>query len=178
MEITWDQMFLALFPGFFERKDIRALPSDDVFEEQILRLGEFTPEESLSCPENITFGLYEGDVSRLHTAIREVEEDWVQFFGPQDPVYCAFDGEKVVSFCILDEMGTYQGLRVAGPGCVGTVPAYRKKGIGLKMVQNATAILKDRGYDICYIHYTQVGHWYARLGYRTVLRWNRDGILR
>ena len=91
--------------------------------------------------------------------------------------YCAFDGEKVVSFCILDEMGICQGLRIAGPGCVGTVPAYRKKGIGLKMVQNATAILKDRGYDISYIHYTQVGHWYARLGYRTVLRWNCRGIL-
>ena len=153
--MDYTDIFHSLFPGFFEREYIRTIPSEDVFEEQILKLSDFTPEASLVCPENITFGIYEGDVSRLHAAIREVEEDWVQYFGAQDPVYCAFDG----------------------PGCVGTVPAYRKKGIGLKMVQNATAILKDRGYDISYIHYTQVGHWYARLGYRTVLRWNCRGIL-
>ena len=175
--MDYTDIFHSLFPGFFEREYIRTIPSEDVFEEQILKLSDFTPEASLVCPENITFGIYEGDVSRLHAAIREVEEDWVRYFGAQDPVYCAFDGEKVVSFCILDEMGICQGLRIAGPGCVGTVPAYRKKGIGLKMVQNATAILKDRGYDISYIHYTQVGHWYARLGYRTVLRWSGRGIL-
>ena len=43
------------------------------------------------------------------------------------------------------------------------------------MVQNATAILKARGYDLGYIHYTSVGHWYAHLGYRTVLKWNCQG---
>ena len=53
----------------------------------------------------------------------------------------------------------------------------RAKGIGLRMVQSATAMLAAEGYDIGYIHYTGVGPWYARLGYRTVLRWNRDGFV-
>ncbi|MBR5226313.1 MAG: GNAT family N-acetyltransferase, partial [Clostridia bacterium] len=70
-----------------------------------------------------------------------------------------------------------QGLRIGAPGCVGTIPAYRRQGIGLKLVQNATAILKQRGYDLSYIHYTGVGHWYARLGYQTILKWNAQGIM-
>ena len=36
---------------------------------------------------------------------------------------------------------------------------------------------RDRGFDIAYIHYTHIDHWYAKLGYKTVLRWNRDGVL-
>ena len=48
---------------------------------------------------------------------------------------------------------------------------------GLRMVQLATEELKRMGYDLSYIHYTSVGHWYARLGYETVVRWNRDGVM-
>jgi GNAT superfamily N-acetyltransferase len=87
------------------------------------------------------------------------------------------DGERVVSFCLLDDFGTYKGLRIGAPGCVGTIPAYRKQGIGLKMIQNATAIFQKCGYDLGYIHYTGVGHWYARLGYETLVKWNCNGIL-
>ena len=99
------------------------------------------------------------------------------YYDGKHRVYCAFDGDRVASFCLLEDMGTYRGLRVAGPGCVGTLPEYRRRGIGLRMVQNATALLAAEGYDIGYIHYTGVGPWYARLGYRTVLRWNRDGVV-
>lgn len=176
MKPDYKDMFQTLFPDFFLREDVKTYPPEEIFEEQLLKLDTYIPGEPVDCPENITFGFFEGDVARLHAAIREVDEDWVQFFGPEDLVYCAFDEEKVVSFCIVDDFGAYRGLRIGGPGCVGTVPGYRKKGIGLKMVQNATAILKERGYDISYIHYTQVGHWYARLGYRTILRWNSEGI--
>ncbi len=62
-------------------------------------------------------------------------------------------------------------IRIAGPGCVGTVLKFRNQGIGLEMVRRVTQLLKEEGYDWSYIHYTGVADWYARLGYERVLRW-------
>ena len=84
----------------------------------------------------------------------------------------------VVSFCLVDGFGEYNGLKVGGPGCVGTIPSCRKQGIGLKMVQNATVILQREGYDISHIHYTGVGPWYAHMGYKVILRWNGKGFVK
>ena len=61
--------------------------------------------------------------------------------------------------------------KVGAPGCVGTVPRFRRKGIGLKMVAMACEELKKQGCDTCFIHYTGVGHWYAKLGFQTFLTW-------
>lgn len=178
MNLNAADMFHHLHPGFFDQPSIRALPEEDVFDEQVLDLHTFSTENvSIACPAHITFGWFQGDVSALQEAVREVDADWVQYFRSGERAYCAFDGERVVSFCLVDEMGTYAGLRIGGPGCVGTVPAYRQQGIGLKMVQKATEILREEGFDLSYIHYTHVGHWYARLGYRTVLRWNARGLV-
>ena len=176
--MTYAEMFVTLQPGFFDRPYIRALPEESIFDEQVLFLRDFREDAlTIDCPEHITFGFYQGDIETLHGAVREVVEDWVQWFGKTARVFCAFDGDKVASFCLLDEFGEADGLRVGAPGCVGTVPAYRRQGIGLKMVQKATAILQAEGYDLSWIHYTGVGHWYARLGYQTVLRWNCKGIV-
>lgn len=178
MILNYADLFNTLQPGFFQQEHIHSLPAEQVFEEQIIDLHTWQPGQSeLPCPAGITFGFYQGDIAALHAAVRQVEDDWVEYFNEGDRVYCAFDGDQVVSFCLLDQFGQYAGLRIGAPGCVGTIPAYRKQGIGLKMVQNATAILKEEGYDLSYIHYTAVGHWYARLGYQTILRWNSQGIV-
>ena len=68
-------------------------------------------------------------------------------------------------------------LKIGGPGCVGTLPEYRKKGIGLTMVKKVTEILKEEGYDYSYIHFTGVAPWYEKLGYETILKWNKHGLL-
>lgn len=176
--MNYADLFNTLHPGYFEKAYIRSLPPEEVYDEQILDLHTFCEDAvQLDCPAHITFGMYSGDLRTLHETVRQVEDDWVQYFHEGDRVFCAFDGEKVVSFCLLDEFGQYAGLRIGGPGCVGTIPAYRRQGIGLKMVQKATAILKEAGFDLSYIHYTHVGHWYARLGYRTVVRWNCGGLV-
>ena len=178
MMLDYADLFAAVHPGFFEKERIRSLPPEEVYEEQMLELQSFSRDALLiPYPARITFGLYEGAMEPLYDAVRSVEDGWTSCYHPGDSIYCAFDGDRIVSFCLLDDFGTYKGLRIGGPGCVGTIPAYRKQGIGLKMVQNATAILQDRGYDISYIHYTGVGHWYARLGYQTLLRWNANGII-
>lgn len=172
-------LFNSVRPDFFEKDHIRSLPVSEIYEEQILDLHAFSPDAlAISCPAHITFGPYQGELAPLHAAVRLVDESWIPYYTPDAPVYCAMDGEQVVSFCLLDDFGTYQGLRIGAPGCVGTIPAYRKQGIGLKMIQNATAIFQARGYDLGYIHYTGVGRWYEKLGYRTLLRWNARGIIK
>ncbi|MBO7531565.1 MAG: hypothetical protein J6T50_07145, partial [Lachnospiraceae bacterium] len=66
--------------------------------------------------------------------------------------------------------------KIGGPGCVGTVPEYRDRGIGLTMVRNVTQILRDELYDYSYIHYTYETGWYSKLGYTTFLTWTGSGI--
>ena len=175
--MNYADMFSTLHPGFFEKEYIRTLPPEDIFDEQVLDLRTWQAGEPVPCPAHITFGLYSGELTALHEAIRQVDEDWVQYFRAGDRVFCAFDGDQVASFCLLDDFGVYEGLRIGAPGCVGTVPAYRKQGIGLRMVQLATAVFKAEGYDLSWIHYTAVGRWYARLGYQTVIRWNASGMV-
>ena len=176
------RLFEQMHPGFFEREWIRRMDAADVYEEMILGLrgGRPLPQLPVSLP-GVTYGPYKGDFDALHAAVREVDESWVQYYGEEDDVYCAMCEGRIVSFCLLDDMGVHalggRQVRVAGPGCVGTVPAYRRMGVGLEMVRRGTQILRERGYDLSYIHYTGVAHWYAKLGYETILRWNRDGLL-
>ena len=175
-------LFFALHPNFFEKDYVKNMDSDEVFEEMILELKDFFEDEvEIPIPKGITFGFWNKSVKDpiMQKAIKDVEEDWLEFFNEDsdEKVFCAFDGDKIASFCSLGPFGTYKGLKIAGPGCVGTVPEYRRKGIGLKMVQKATQILKDQGYDISYIHWTTFVKWYGRLGYKTIVRWNKEGIV-
>ena len=175
---TFEKIFSALFPGFFEREEIRALPDSAVFAELVLDLKEPLPWTSpLPFPEGISFGLYEGPLKVLQEAVQTVEENWVQYFDKGGRTFCAFDEGRIASFCALTDMGFAQGLHIGGPGCVGTLPAWRKKGIGLEMVRRATEIFAREGYDVSWIHWTHLEQWYQKLGYRTALRWNKDGFL-
>ena len=96
--------------------------------------------------------------------------------------WLAVDGEKIVgtsgmSFVEKPPYFSCPNGRIGLLSSMYTDPAYRRRGIGLEMVRRATGILKEKGYDISYIHYTGVAHWYAKLGYQTVLRWNGNGFL-
>lgn len=176
--MNYTELFNDMHPGFFEKAHIRAIPEGEVYAEQILFLDGYDPDAfQIPCPEGIAFGPYEGSLDALHEAVGRVMPHWVALYNAGDRVFCAMDGGKIASFCILEEMGRHMGLHIAGPGCVGTVPEYRRCGIGLEMVRRATAIFKREGFDLSYIHYTGVDKWYARLGYETVVRWDRDGIV-
>ena len=172
--------FERMHPGFFEKKWIRSMPEDYVYEEMILDLKTFFPP-SLPVPEGITFGLFDGDWEALRQSVAEVDKTWTHYYVEGSKAYCACDGERVVSFCLADEFVTVERgvrtIRIGGPGCVGTVPDHRRRGIGLKFVENATLLLKQGGFDYSWIHYTGVAPWYAKLGYTTVLRWNGKGFL-
>ena len=172
------KMFDELFPGFFDQPGIRSLPEELIFSELVMDLRKDSPKPlPYPYPEEITFGEYSGDIGTLQSAVSRVDADWPQYFSRRGRVFCAFDEDRIASFCILTDWGVHESLHIGGPGCVGTVPEYRKKGIGLEMVRRATTILKEEGFDISWIHYTHVEKWYEKLGYKTVLRWSGKGII-
>ncbi len=177
MTVDWKDAFTVMHPGFFEQQQIRDMPAGHVCSELVLDLKTYEPLPPVRVPEGIRFGLWEGDPGPLYEAVGSVVESWVPIYKTiGDPFLCAFENGQPVSFCILENMKSYRGLRIGGPGCVGTVPAARGKAIGLRMVQLATEHFQREGYDYSYIHYTGVDHWYAKLGYQTVLRWTKDGF--
>lgn len=175
-------LFHSMHPHFFEQESIQSLSENWKFDEMLLRLEEFDPHKYEKALEpSVTVGFFEGKRAELLKAVEQVDPDWPVYFGEEDRVLCGWLDGKVASFCIVDHMGTHEvngrKLKIGGPGCVGTLPEYRDRGIGLTMVKKATQILKDEGYDYSYIHYTYVAQWYAKLGYETVLQWTKNGIL-
>lgn len=180
--MTGDQyreIFFTSHPGF--EMVMKRVPEGQVYEEMFLSLEDSSVwDREIAFPDEVTFGYYEDEPELLLKAVREVDEGWVPFFQKGIPVYCAYRNGELASFCLLEDMGTYvmggKTIKVGGPGCVGTLPRFRRQGIGLAMIRNATDILKQKGYDYSYIHYTGVAPWYAKLGYKTRIRWDRSGL--
>ena len=176
--LDYRALFDHLHPGFFDRPFIRNLEAGQVFREMAMLLADFSLDSvSIPVPGHITFGFCKGGGEALRRAVARVDADWPRYFKDDTPTYCAMAGDQIASFCIMTDWGVFDGLKIGGPGCVGTVPEFRRQGIGLRLVQQATALLKEQGYGLSWIHYTGVGSWYAKLGYQTVLRWDREGIL-
>ena len=176
--MNYTEIFNALHPGFFNEKYISSLPPECEYTELVTDLRE-PPSgvQPVTFPPDITFGVYHGEITDLREAVREVDEGWLPYFTPNERFFCAYDGEKPVAFCILTDSGNIMGLHIGQPGCVGTIPAYRKKGIGAELILRATGLLRRENFDLSWIHYTHLESWYQKLGYRTVLRWNCTGIL-
>ena len=189
-------LFHSMHPDFFENENIRNMPDEWICEEMILSLDKFKPciyDRKLDT--NISFGYYQRDkepslsgispsprdTSEIKKAVEKVDQDWPQYFTENQRIYCGYVNGKIASFCIIANLGMHnlngRKVKVGGPGCVGTLPEYRNRGIGLTMVKNVTQILKDEGYDYSYIHYTGVAPWYEKLGYETSIKWTGKGIL-
>ena len=144
-----------------------------IYDEMTGDLSRLLPSEKLPAPEDVSFGWYTGSVEALQKAVAAVDEDWVQYFSSTENVYCAIKDHQIASFCFADEsencLLSTGGNRVGVPGCVGTLPAFRRQGIGLKMVARACEELRAQGCDTGFIHYTGVAHWYQKLGFQVFL---------
>ncbi|MCM1308889.1 MAG: GNAT family N-acetyltransferase [Butyrivibrio sp.] len=176
--MNYAELFNSLYPGFFQEESIRTMPENWVFTELLMDLRKDLPKAvTPDSPNGITFGEYHGELAALRNAVSMVDEDWVRYFNEGDRFYCAFAGETIAAFCGLADMGRIRGFHIGDPGCVGTVPEFRRRGIGLEMVRLATETLKRDGYDLSWIHYTHLADWYMKLGYKPILCWNSGGFL-
>ena len=174
-------LFNSIYPKHFESEIIQALPEELYFDEMILPLNEFDISKyNKKFDTDITFGFYDGDLDELKNDVGKVDRYWVDFFDGDQRIYCGYINGKAASFCLVDHMGIYNingsEIKIGGPGCVGTLPEFRNKGIGLTMVKRVTQILKEEGYDYSYIHFTGVAPWYEKIGYKTLVKWNKNGI--
>ena len=178
----YEALFLEMHPGYFEREYVRAIPEDEPASEMMLLLSGFDEDiYPKTFGEEVTFDYYEGDLDYLLKAVEKVVPHWTQFFGEDSRVYCGFVNGEIASFCQIQDFGEHRvgdmNWKIGGPGCVGTLPEYRNRGIGLAMVRNVTKILKDESYDHSYIHYTYETAWYSKLGYKTFVQWNGKGFV-
>lgn len=148
--------------------------NDGVFVEMALALNEY--QEQLPSISGVSFCVYSGDLEKIRKLVEKVDSKWCKYFTENTTIFCAFINKEPVSFCIVtptaDSILADDKLRIGGVACVGTVPEYRKCGIGLKMVDMATMHLKSQGCDIAYIHYTHLEKWYKKLGYETIARFS------
>ena len=178
----YEDLFTEMHPNFFEREYVRNTEEGKVASEMLLRLQEFDSSKYVKdLPSGITFGFYDGPLDVLHEAVEKVNPNWVKNFTEGMRFYCGIEAGKIACFCIIDEFGTHEvnGMtwKIAGPGCVGTVPDYRDRGLGLTMISQVTKILRDEFYDYSYIFYTYVDKWYEKLGYKTILKWDKHGFV-
>ena len=157
-------------PGFFQRRGYQA---SWVSEDLTL---QNPPVPAPPCPPDVCFRpAAPGDQPALLAAVAQVEPGWVQYYqAPSTPVLLACRANEILGFTLFgltDESFSHSpGARMAAIGCVGVVPAARRQGIGLKMVETAAAQLLEQGAEELYIGYTHLSHWYARLGFQTRLR--------
>ncbi len=166
----------GLFPGipagalaFFVHRGYKA---DEEFVEMHMDIRGYR-RHVCPIPEGVTFRIYDGSRDALLKAVAEVDEEWPQYFSPEDEVLCAYLEGELCSFCLLETVDCLisDGTKKVGSiGCVGTRPSMRGRGIALAMVEYGTELLAGRGYDSCNIHYTTLEKWYGKLGYRTWLR--------
>lgn len=148
--------------------------NDGVFAEMSMDVADYT--EKTSPIERVTYGFYAGDRQKLRELVATVDTDWCQYFGDDTPVFCGYIDGQVASFCIVDIDAdciiSAPGIKIGSIGCVGTVPEYRGRGIGLRMVDLATLLVKNENCHKGYISYTHIENWYAKLGYQTFARFS------
>ena len=76
-------LFISLHPNFFVLYYVKNMDSDEIFDEMVLELKVFSENEvEIPIPEGITFGFWEKSVKDpiMQKAIKDVEEDWLEFF--------------------------------------------------------------------------------------------------
>lgn len=157
--------------GFFEKNGFTSVGACD---EMLMRLADFQLDTlNLHGSSVAEYGWYDGNLEDIQHAVSLVDDSWPQYFTNLNNIYVAKVDGEIASFCLVDincqNYLTDKYGKVGMPGCVGTVPKFRNKGIALEMVARATDYLKMKGMDISFIFFTGVAEWYKKIGYQTFL---------
>ncbi|MCQ2540257.1 MAG: GNAT family N-acetyltransferase [Acetatifactor sp.] len=157
--------------GFFEKNGYKSVGG---CEEMLIRLKDFPKGDYVLHGHEIAeYGWFQGDMEEIRAAVAAVDESWVQYYTNPSNIYVGRVNGEIASFCQVD-LNAQNYLtdaygKVGMPGCVGTVPKFRNKGVALEMIANVTGYLKEKNMDISFIFYTGVARWYEKLGYETFL---------
>lgn len=127
------------------------------------------------CPADVTFRLAESDDhTALLAAVSSVNENWVKYFeNSSDPVLLAVQNGTIVGFEFVsteDVRFAFAGEKIGSVGCVGVIPEARRQGIGLQLVAQGLAKLKDQSCTSAELLYVALVDWYAGLGFKTMHR--------
>jgi len=145
---------------------------DGIYAEMYIELSSYS--EKTKPVSDVEFKFFQGDIQDLKQKISIVDDSWPQYFNNPETIFCGYYKGQLASFCCVDEevdcIISQNGVKTGSIGCVGTLPEFRKKGIGLRMVDLASVYLKEKGSEICYISYTHIDKWYSKLGYKTFAR--------
>ena len=124
---------------------------------------------------DVVFKYNDHPFEEVLAAVSKVSKPWVEFFHEGKECFIAERKGKIIGFCntSFDDatLVSAEGIKVGDVGCVGVIPSARKGGIGLTMVAYATDELRKHGCSISHIHYTDLEHWYSKLGYRTYINY-------
>lgn len=149
---------------------------DGKFAEMYIDLSGYN--EQTKPIENVVYQFYDGQMDDMKQAVNLVDKEWVQYFNNRQNIFCGYVENQLASFCLIDIdvdcMISTDNCKVGSIGCVGTLPQYRKNGIGLRMVDLATVYLKEKNCDKSYVSYTHIDKWYEKLGYQTFARFTFD----
>lgn len=157
--------------GFFEKNGFASVGGCD---EMLMHLKDFQLEHlNLHGSDLAEYGWYDGSLDDMKKAVSLVDESWAQYFTTPEKIYVAKVNGEIASFCLVDincqNYLTDQYGKVGMPGCVGTVPKFRNKGIALEMVARVTEYLKIKGMVVSFIYFTGVAEWYEKIGYKSFL---------
>lgn len=157
--------------NFFEKQGFISVGGCD---EMILELEDFQFDKlTLHGSDIAEYGWFNGDMDEIKSAVALVDESWMQYFVNPRNIYVAKVHGEIASFCLVDtNCQNYLSdkyCKVGMPGCVGTVPKFRNKGIALEMVARVTEYLKKQGMEVSFIFFTGVAEWYEKIGYKTFL---------
>lgn len=124
-------------------------------------------EKTAEIPDGVTFELTAAD-ARVLDAVKAVEKSWLGVYETTDEdVLLANVNGKIAGFCIPAGWNRFFGSRrdVGSVSCVGVLPEYRNRGVGLAMVSEALRYLSGSECTRAELLYTFIPHWYGKLGF-------------
>ncbi len=124
----------------------------------------------IPIPENVTYRYArESELDKVIAAVKTVIPEWAKCYeNTEDKILIAECENEIAAFELLNEYGgvfTKGNIKHGCIGCVGTVPKYRNRGIGLYMTAYGVDLLKTEGCESIQLLYVERVKWYGKLGF-------------